>query len=50
MNSRPVPARVERRLALRESHAAGPHRIRKHAPKGGRQGGRRQAIREQTGA
>jgi hypothetical protein len=44
---REVPARVQRRVELRASGAAGVHRSRKHAPKGGRQGGRRSAIKEQ---
>lgn len=46
-NRNPVPARVARRLELRSSGAAGTHRSAKHSPKGGRSGGRRQAIREQ---
>lgn len=45
--ARPVPARVQRRLALRSSGAPGTHKNRKFDPKGGRQGGRRSAIREQ---
>lgn len=35
---REVPEHVQRRLELRASGAAGPHRTIKHEPRGGRQG------------
>ncbi len=47
-STRILPDRVNRRLELRGSGAAGAHLNRRFTAKGGRQGARRAAIREQV--
>lgn len=49
MNRKPVPAHVVATQELRRSNAAGTHPSRKQKARGGRQGARRAAIRDNRG-